>query len=178
MKKWMYLIFPAVMLGVFLFFYQQDMAQVALREQARADAIAKDKADADAKKKSAEDQARVSAEKRANDQKDADDKLAADREAKWQADSKKIKDETDRNTTDADRYSKEGSELEIQLEQLHQQRETLNREDFDLLKKVELTRVDQQNADMEILRKVEMIARRADDSSMTAMPPPPQKEKE
>ena len=176
MKKWMYLIFPAVMLGIFLFFYQQDMAQVTLREQARADAAKKEKDDADAKKKAAEEQARVSAEKRAKDQKDADDKVAADREGRWQADSKKIKDETDKNQTQADSLAKEGSDLEVELEQLHQQRETLNREDFDLLKKVELTRVDQQNADMEIQRKVEMIARRADDSSMTQLPPPPPKE--
>lgn len=173
MKKWMYLIFPAILLAVFLFYYNQEMGQIALRDKARADEIAQQKTNADAKKKEAEEQARVSAEKRAKEQKDADDQVAATKEAKWQADSKRIRDDTAKNTSEADHFSKESSDLEIELDALHQKREKLNLEDFDLLKGVELARVAQENANMEIQRKVEMIARRADESSLTEMPPPP-----
>ena len=177
MKKWMYLVVPGILLVAFLFLYKEEMTQVAAKEQARKDEVAREKADTDAKKKAAEEEARISADKRAKDQKEADEKAAAEKEAKWQAESKKIQDQTDQNTAEADRLSKEAAELEIQLDSLTQQKEKLNREDFDLLKQVELTRVAQQNADMEIQRKVEMIARRADESSLTAMPPAPPEKK-
>jgi hypothetical protein len=172
MKKWMYIIFPAILLTAFLFYYRQEMTKIAETQRIRAEQVEKQKAEDEAKKKEAEEQAKVSAEKRARDQKEADEKVAAEKEAKYQATSKQIKDETDQNNADADRFSKEASELEIELDALHQKREKLNREDFDLLKQVELTRVAQQTADMEIQRKVEMIARKADESAMAQIPPP------
>jgi hypothetical protein len=173
MKKWMYLIFPTLLLGVFLFFYNQDLARVHEKERITAEKIAQEKAEAEAKKKAAEEQARVSAEKRSKEQADADAKVLADKEARYQANYKKLQDEITKNSTEADRFSKEAAALEIELDALHQKKEEVNKADFDLLKKVELERVAQQNADMEIQRKVEMISRLAAESALTAMPPPP-----
>jgi hypothetical protein len=173
MKKWMYLVVPGILLVAFLFLYNQEMTQISAREQAQKAEIAKEKADEDAKKQQAEQEAKVSADKRAKEQKDAEEKTAADKEAKWQADSKKIQDQTDSNTAEADSLSKKAAELEIELDALNQKKEKDNQDDFDLLKQVQLARVAQENADMEIQRKVEMIANKADESAMTEMPPPP-----
>ncbi|MEI6588390.1 MAG: hypothetical protein WCO38_00425 [Verrucomicrobiota bacterium] len=172
MKKWMYVIFPALLLVVFLFFYNQEMDKVAERQHVVALQVAREKAASDAKKKEAEAQAKISADKHAKEQAAADAAQLAAAEAKWQADTKKIQDEIDRNTADADRFSKKASELQIQLDTLHKEKEALNREDFDLLKEVETTRISEQNSNLEIQRLVEIIARRASDSAM-AQPPAP-----
>jgi len=74
-------------------------------------------------------------------------------------------------------YSKDSAALEIELDTLHKQKEQSNREDFDLLKQVELARVGLRAAEMENQRMVGMIAGKADDSFLTRMPPPPPPEK-
>ena len=58
MKKWMYVIFPALLLVVFLFFYNQEMDKVAERQHVVALQVAREKAASDAKKKEAEAQAK------------------------------------------------------------------------------------------------------------------------
>jgi dTMP kinase len=177
MKKWMYLVVPGILLAAFLVLYNQEMTQIGVREQAHKAEVAKAKADEDAKKQQAEQEAKISADKRAKEQKDTEEKVTAEKEAKWQGESKKIQDQTDQNSTEADNLSKKAAELEIELDSLNQKKEKDNQEDFDLLKQVQLARVAQENADMQIQRKVEMIASKADESAMTEMPPPPPEKK-
>ena len=88
----------------------------------------------------------------------------------------RIKSETDRENASAEQYAKQVSELTIELDNLHKQKDSLTREDFDLAKKIELAEVARHNAEMEIQRYTEMISNRADQSMMVKMPPPPPKD--
>jgi chromosome segregation ATPase len=178
MKKWMYVIFPVVLLVIFLFFYNQEMAKVAERQRETARAVAALKEASDAKKKEAEVQAKISAEKHAKEQAEADAAQLAAAESKWKSETKKIQDEIDRNIADADRFSKKSAELQIELDTLHKNKEALNREDFNLLKEVESMRINEQNSNLEIQRLVEIIARRASESAMAKMPEPAPAKKE
>jgi hypothetical protein len=63
--------------------------------------------------------------------------------------------------------------MTIELDNLNKQLDSLTRQNFDYLKKVQLAEVNRHDAEMDIQRMVDMIAERADQSSMTKMPPPP-----
>ena len=65
MKKWMYLIFPGAMLGLFLVFFLSHTKEAEAREQTRLEALAKKVAQEAAKKKEDETRARKDAEERA-----------------------------------------------------------------------------------------------------------------
>ena len=170
MKKWMYVIFPSVMLGVFLFFYFAEAKQAEIKEKQRAAELAKQKAEDAEKKRVAEEKARLDSAKRQAERAAEDAKREADKLAKWLAEGKRIQDDTDKSIADADRYSKQVSELEIQLDTARKAKDKASRESFDLLKLVERSKVERRNAEVEIQRLTEMVARRASDSSMTKAP--------
>lgn len=172
MKKWMYVIFPTVMLGVFLFFYFAEAKQAEIKEKQRSAELAKQKADDAEKKRIAEEKARVDSAKRQAERAAEDAKREADKLAKWQADGKRIQDDTDKSVADADRYAKQVAELEIQLDSARKAKDKASREAFDLLKTVERSKVDRRNAEVEIQRLTEMVARRASDSSLTRVAGP------
>ena len=65
------------------------------------------------------------------------------------------------------------ADLEKELAGLRTQKETVNRENLELLKKVELARIAKRNAELNIQRMTEMISRRAAASALTAPPPAP-----
>ena len=163
----MYVIFPAAMLGIFLAFYFSAAKKAELKEQQHAAEIAKQKADETEKKRIAEDKARADAEKRAGERAAEEAKKEADKIAKWQGDSKRIQDDTDKSFADADKYQKEVARLEIELDTIRKAKDKASREAFDLLKQVERSKVDRRNAEIEIQRLTEMVARKASESSMT-----------
>ena len=170
MKKWMYLIFPGLMLGLFLFFYLAASKETELKEKQHIAAAAKLKADEAARKKIIEDKARLDSEKRsaaraAEEKKKEDDKIA-----KWVNDGKKIQDDTDKANAEANRLSKEAAVLEIQLDTLRKAKDKASREAFELVKQVELAKVARRNAEIEIQRTTEMISRRAAESSLVKPP--------
>lgn len=170
MKKWLYLISVSSMLAIFLFFYFAHVKEVEVRDRLRAEEVAKQQAIDAQKKAEIEAKARADAEKRAAERAAADAKKEADKIAKWNADSKKIKDDTDELVAKADAYSKEASQLEIELNTLRTNKEKLNREAFEYAKQVEIARIDKRNAEMEIQRMTDMIAKRAADSALTRPP--------
>jgi len=155
MKKWMYVIFPSVMLGVFLFFYFAEAKQAEIREKQRAAELAKQKAEDAEKKRVAEEKARLDSAKRQAERAAEDAKREADKLAKWQAEGKRIQDDTDKSIADADRFSKQVSELEIQLDAAKKAKDKASRESFDLLKLVERSKVERRNAEVEIQRLTE-----------------------
>jgi hypothetical protein len=59
------------------------------------------------------------------------------------------------------------------LDSVRKAKDKANRESFDLAKQVELAKVAKRNAEFEVQRTTEMISRRAADSSLTRLPPPP-----
>jgi hypothetical protein len=173
MKKWLYVITVGSMLAVFLFFYFGYRKSAEIKEKLHKEQVAQQqKAEAD-RKALIEQKAREDAAKRAAERAAADAKKEADRLAKWEADNRKIQELTDAANAKADAYSKQISNLEIELNTLRTTKERMNREAFDFAKKIEQARIDKQNAEMEIQRMTDMIAKRAAESTLTRMPPAP-----
>jgi len=170
MKKWMYLIAPSIMLALFLVFYTSAMKETELREKTKAEQIARAKAAATEKKRVIEEKARLDAQRRATERAAEDLKKEADRIAKWQGESKKIQDDTDKAFAESGAATKEIASLEAKLVSLKKAKEQSSRESFDLLKQVERAKVERRKAEIEIQRLTEMIVRRAADSSMTRAP--------
>jgi hypothetical protein len=178
MKKWFYVLFPAILLSVFLFYYTASKAETEAREKAAKAEMAKEKAEADQKKAAAEAKAREDAEKRAADRAADEAKAAKEKEDKYNSDMARIKEDTDRSNATAATYAKQVSDLTIELDSLHKQKDTETRESFELAKKVELAEIARRNAELEIQRYTAMLVERADQSTLTKMPPPPPPAKE
>jgi hypothetical protein len=170
MKKWMYLISVGGMLAIFLVFYLSATKQHEERERQRAIQVAAKKAADDAHKAEIEAKAREDAEARAKARADAEAQKEADRVAKWEAEGKKIQDATDKYNAAADASAKKAAELEVQLGALRTEKEKLNREAFELAKGVELGKIARRDAELEIQRTVAIVARHADQSTMTKLP--------
>jgi len=173
MKKWMYLISVGGMLAVFLFFYYSNLKEAEIRDKQRAAENAqKLKAEAD-RKAAIEAKAREDAERRAAERAAEDAKKEAAKIAKWEAESRRIQEQTDSFNAKADAASKQASALEIELNTLRTNKEKLNRETFEIEKQVERARIEKRNAELEIQRMTDMIAKKAADSMLTRVPAPP-----
>jgi chromosome segregation ATPase len=141
MKKWMYIIFPGIMLAVFLVIYSSAMKDVELATQKKAEEVAKMKAADEAKKKVAEEKAREDSARRSAERAAEDSKREAEKIAKWQSESKKIQDDIDKAQADSDLYNKEVAALELTLDSLKKSKDKASRESFDLVKQVERAKV-------------------------------------
>jgi hypothetical protein len=171
MKKWFYVLFPTILLVIFVLVYLESREETAKKEADRREQMAKEKAEADQKKAIAEAKAHEDAERRNKEREAEEAKAAKEKEDKYNADMAHIKADTDRSNASAEAFAKQVSDLTIELDTLHKQKDALTRESFELLKKIELAEVARHNAELEIQRYTEMIAERADQSSMTKMPP-------
>ncbi len=170
MKKWIYLIVPAIMLAGFLFIYFGHVDTMHQKEAAKAASIAEAKASAEAKKKDAEDKARSDAKKRQEERDAEEARKEKEKTDKQAADDKKVRDAITEFTAKADSASKQATALDAELDRIRKEKDRLRRETFDLAKEVELARIARRNAELEIQRTTEMIARRASESSMTRPP--------
>ncbi len=170
MKKWMYLIFPGLMLAGFVGFYMSHAKALHEKEQRQiAEAKAKQEAEA-AKKKAAEEKARIDAKKR-QDERDAEEKKKEDdKRAKQEADDKKVRDQTAEYVAKGEAAAKDVAAKELELDRLRKEKDKTSREAFDIAKQVELARIARRNAELEIQRMNEMIVKRASDSSMVRPP--------
>jgi hypothetical protein len=173
MKKWLYIVLPIVMAGIFSVFYVKHDKETAERvahnhaeKKAKLDAELKVKTEAEAK---AKESAKIAQDERDRETAARD----AARKAQQDAVDAGIKDKTDKAMAEIDAASKKSKALEAELNRLIQDRERIDREAFDLAKQVELAMVTRRSAEMEEQRLTEMIARRASDSSMSRPPPPP-----
>jgi hypothetical protein len=173
MKKWLFVISPACMLAVFLVFYLSDRKQSEIREEAHQVELAKLKAEAAEKKAIAEAKAKDDAQKRDLERIADQARVAKEKQDKYDADMARIKASTDKSNASAQRFADRVSELTIKLDSLHKQKDELTRQNFELIKQVQLAEVARHNAEMDIQRMVEMISDRADASAMAKMPPPP-----
>ncbi len=170
MKKWMYVIIPGVMLGVFLAFYIPHINAAQQAEIARKQKAEQIAAEEKAKKDAVAERSRADAHQHALEAAAEDAKKAADKEAKYQKSMAKIKADTDDYTAKADRTAKQIDALQVELEALHREKETETRNAFDIDKRVELANVQKENAELEVARTVQMIANRADESRLTKAP--------
>lgn len=173
MKKWMYVVFPGIMLALFLVVYSSHVKEARAREKARLEKVAEMQA-AEAKKKAeAEALAQADAQKRQKEQQEAAAKAEAARKAREAAIDKQIADDTAKFQGEADASAKQVAALQIELDRLHKEKDQLSQHDFDLAKQVQLAEVARRNAELEQQRIIAMIAQRADQSAMAQMPPPP-----
>jgi len=178
MKKWMYVLGPGIMLAVFMFFYLASKEETEARlkaEKAHKEEVAKE---AEQKKQLAEKKAREDAERRNAERATEEARIAKEKQDRYDADMRRIKDDTDKASASAAESAVKVSELTIELDTLHKQKDALTREGFELAKRVEMAAVARRNAEIEIQRMVEMIANKADQSTMTKTPPPPPPPKE
>jgi chromosome segregation ATPase len=173
MKKWLFVISPACMLAVFLVFYFANRKEEEVKEAAHQAELARQRSEADEKKRIAEQKAHEDAEKRNQDRIAQEAATAKEKQDKYDAAMARIKADTDASNASAEKYSKQVSDMTIELDNLNKQLDSLTRQNFDYLKKVQLAEVNRHDAEMDIQRMVDMIAERADQSSMTKMPPPP-----
>lgn len=173
MKKWMYLIFPSALLAVFLTFYFMDAKRVAERDRLHAEEVQRRDAETARKQAELKEKAEADAKKRADERAAELAKKEADKLARWNKAGKDIQDAMDKSNAESNKHSIKIAALEKELEDLRALREKTNQEYLDLLKKVELAKIDRRSAELEIQRTVEMIARRASESSMAKSPPPP-----
>src|SRR4051812_34853233 len=130
MKKWMYVIFPGAMLAVFLFFYFAESKEAELKEKKRIETVAKQKAEDDERKRVIEEKARQDAEKRAAERAAEEKKKEDEKVAKWQAETKRIQDDIDKDTATANRLAKEAADLESQLDTLRKTKDKATRDAF------------------------------------------------
>ncbi len=170
MKKWMYLIFPSLLLAVFLSFYFMDAKRVAERDRLHAIEVQRRDAEEAQRQKTLKEKAEADAKQRADERAAELAKKEADKLARWNKAGKDIQDATDKSNAESNRHSIHIAALEKELESLRALREKTNQEYLDLLKKVELAKIDRRSAELEIQRMTEMVVRRAADSSMTKSP--------
>jgi len=173
MRKWLYVVGPGLMLAVFLFFYFASKAETEARERTEKIEAARQRAEADEKKHQAEAKARDDAERRNAERLAAEAKAEKDKQQRYDSDMSRIKDDTDRSTALTESNATQVSELTVELDSLHKQKDSLSREGFEIQKKVELAQVARENAELDIQRMVQIIANKADESTLTKMPPPP-----
>lgn len=172
MKKWMYVIFPGIGLGLFCLLYFAEVKKMDEAERVKAEQVAQAKKAEDDRKAKLQDEANASAAKKAKEREEERTRKEAEKAAKWKAEGDKIQEETDKYVAEAAASTKKISDLEAQLAALRVQRDQANREYLDAIKAVELGKIQRRTAEIEIQRTIQMLVARADASMMAKMPPP------
>jgi membrane protein involved in colicin uptake len=173
MKKWMYVISVSILLAVWLAIYFPAIKVTEAREAARQAEIQRQKEADEAHRLMLEKQAQEDAARRAAEtaRKEAEAEAAA--KAKWDAQTAQLQGDIDRTEDSIAKYKKQVADLTTEVADLNATKEKDSLEDFALLKKVELARVHQFDAELEIQRMVDMIAQRASNSVMANPGPLP-----
>lgn len=168
-----YYIIPVVLLGAFLFVYRDATREMDKKEKARQEQIAAAKAVEEAHRKELDQKAEEEAKARQEQR----DRELMEKEAKARKDYEDVmnslKKETAEYNSDAEKYAKESAALEKKLSDMRSMREKLNKDNFDLTRQVELARISRRNAELEIQRTYEIVAKRFADSNWGNPPPPP-----
>jgi chromosome segregation ATPase len=169
-----YVILPVALLILFGGYYfkvaKPEMAAKVLADEKR---IADEREVEETKRKEIEAKAQDDARKAqaVRDEKERV-RLAKAQQDKDEQD-RKVLDETTKYEKEAEKLSKQIADLEIAITNLRNKREDMNREVLELAKKVELTKIDRRNAELEIQRMYDVVAQKVAASSLTQAPPPP-----
>ncbi|MBI3884683.1 MAG: hypothetical protein HY302_02985 [Opitutae bacterium] len=168
-----YLIIPGTLLGVFLFFYNGALKEMKAKEVAAQ--VEKDRKNAEEAVRKAEIEKKAT-EDATERQRKRDEEDRAKEEKKrhdYQEIINVLTRDVNSNTAATDKYAKEAADLELQINAQRNRKEKLNTETFDLAKQVERAKIERRNAELEIQRMVEMVAKKVGESSLTNIPPPP-----
>ncbi len=165
-----YIIVPVVLMALFIWVERDAAQETRLKEERTIAAEVKRKEDEASKKRELEDKAKVDAEKRnverLKEEKERDEKKKKDYAEKIQ----KLKDDVKRYTDDVDLNTKKVALLEKDLAEKRELHERENRAVFEFAKKVELSKKLRRDAELEVQRYNEILARRASESIL-ANPP-------
>lgn len=165
-----YIILPVVLMVAFAFLYRghsKEAAEAARQKQVQVELKKKEE---DRKKEELNQKALADAERRTQERLKEEQAREDKRVAKYQETIQKLKDELKKYTDEIETNTKKTSVLEKNLADLRARREKENRELLELTKKVELTKIARQNAELEVQRYTEMISRRAAESAMAKAP--------
>ncbi|MDR0536280.1 MAG: hypothetical protein LBG65_08065 [Puniceicoccales bacterium] len=171
----LYIILPVIGLGLFGYFYH-DYATTAAAREAAATALrinAERKAEAEkqaAERLAAEKQARLAEERRAEEA-----RKEAARIAKWVADNNAIREATNAHRDTARKQLADIATLEKRLEGLRADTDRLNRETHALLLQQETHAIARRSAEIETLRLLTHLTRRAESVPLPPPAPPPVK---
>jgi hypothetical protein len=169
----LYIIVPILAIVAFLFFYNSESKRI--HETAVAAAAKKE---ADEKAADAErSRLRAAAMEKARqleDQRNAEEKeKLLKKEAEFEAGIKAILDEGNKYSADADKYKQEAVALEKELEALRTQKQNLSRKSIEMNKEIAQAMIARNTAELEVHRYAEMVAQKANQSSLTRLTPPP-----
>jgi hypothetical protein len=169
-----YVAFPAFLLIAFSVYYTQiakpDMEAQAraeerkIADQATADEVrrkeieAKAQADALVQQKAREEKDRLKQEQ-IQHQKEEADRLTMEDAQKYESQAASL--------------TRQISDMEKEIVSLRARREQLSRDVFAAAAKVELSKIDRNNAELDIQRMYDMVAQKVGDSFLTKLPPPP-----
>jgi hypothetical protein len=165
-----YIITPVVLMLLFggVFWNHSKHAAIEAREfEVRA---AQAKADEAAKKEAAVVKAREDAAKRTAARLAEEQAAETEKREKWAAAGKKIADDTNANQTLIAQHTAAIKSLEAELVALREAKEKANARSLETTQNTELARIAKRNAEMEIQRMTEMVARKAANTSLASMP--------
>jgi hypothetical protein len=168
-----YYIVPVILLALFGGLYWQHMGEMDRKTAELKATELRIKAEEDAKKKEAERKAREDADKRIAQREAEERKKESEKEAKKKAELDKILEDTKRFTNQLANFTKEAASLDKELTTLRSDKEKLGRESFEMAKKVALAMADKRTAEFQVQRMADMVAKRANDSTLTKLPTPP-----
>jgi hypothetical protein len=167
----LYLIVPVILLALFGGVYWQHNRTAAADAAAKAAAIAEANSAEAAKKAEAERKAREDADKRAAERLAEEEKKEADKRAKWEADGATLVAATADYTAQAAALAAQAAALEKEIAAVRADKERVSRETFEQSRAIELARIDRRNAELEIQRMTEMVARKAGETSLVKSAP-------
>lgn len=167
-----YLIVPIVLLAVFGFLYNGAVKDMQAKADKQKAALEARQAEEKKRKDEIEVRATADAKKRQDEREAADSAKEAKKVKDYEDGLKALRDEAGKYSGEADKLSKEAADLEIQISQTRTDKEKLNRETFDLAKAVEQTKINRRNAELEIQRMIDMVAKKLTENSVVVPPPP------
>ena len=129
-------------------------AAAAAAEEAKAIEAAKEK------KAEAERQAKADADKRSAERLAEEKRKEDEKRAKWEAAGKQIDEDTAAYRSQAEKNAGRIKDLEAKLAAVLAEKEKASQAAFDLAKEVEAARIRKRNAELEIQRLVEAVARK------------------
>ncbi len=165
-----YLISPLILLALFIGIYGKHIQTVDAQAAGKATAVAASQGEESAKKTEIERAARAEAEKRTALRLAEEQKAESDRRARYEEDNRRLAEDSAQLATAVKALGTESATLEQQLADLRNRRKALNAESFSLAKDVELARIAKRNAEMDVHRLTEMVARQAGNTSLARNP--------
>lgn len=163
-----YFIVPVIGLGLFGGAYWQFSERSAEAARVRAGELAATRANEQARLAAAEEKAKTEADQRTLTRVAEEAKKQAAKQVQWEADSAQIATETVRYQAQIEALKSEVAEVERQLADARKTKVREATRAFELAREVELARIAKRNAELELQRTTEILARRA---GQTTWPP-------